>query len=577
MFGFLSGWIRPAPRRAPRKASLSLETLEDRAVPAQVSVVPLGREVDNATTFHSLAQAIPVAGPGGVVTIEPGAAFDPAGLTITQRGLTIQGNPNIPGSILPQITALSVQASDVTLANLNLGAVTVQGGAGGVRVLRSDVYSVVVNALPDVASSVVVSQNTISGFVTIAGAGRGDLVTDNTFASFSGTLLSLLGDNFSVVRSNHFQGAREGQTAINVVGGQGNYIEDNRIELHGTSASTLGIGVTVSGGPLGLLVRNNAIATGFGVGIGVNAQGGDWWAAVRVEGNDFHNNAVGVSYLGGGGGSVVVDLGGGSLGSLGGNNFRGFVTFGSPTAAAVVSQGPNFGVLSARANIFIGGGTNAASAVFAAPGSAGIDTSASLDLNRSYVQVLFNNLLGRTGTLDELDFWVQKLVSGPAGQTAVLNGILRSDEALTRIVADYYLRYLGRAADPAGTAYWVAALRGGMTLEAAQAGIVSSPEFLSNNDTDFVQALYRNFFARAGTAQELNFWYGKLPSLGLGGLALAFSQSTENRVLFTDQVYDRYLHRQASGIELTYWATSGTDLLTLLQNIFTTTDFYTRG
>src|SRR5262249_40629896 len=226
MFGFLSGWIRPAPRRVPRKPSLRLRTLEDRAVPAPVSVVPLGREVDNATTFHSLTQAIPVAGPGGVVTIEPGAAFDPAGVTITQRGLTIQGNPNIPGSILPRITAVDVQASDVTLANLNLGAVTVEAGASGVRVVRSDVYSVAVTAAPDVPSTAFISQNNISGFVTIAGVGRYDIVADNTFASFAGTLLSLVNDNFSVVRSNHFQGSLEGQTAINVVGGQGNYVED---------------------------------------------------------------------------------------------------------------------------------------------------------------------------------------------------------------------------------------------------------------------------------------------------------------------------------------------------------------
>ena len=72
-----------------------------------------------------------------------------------------------------------------------------------------------------------------------------------------------------------------------------------------------------------------------------------------VQGNDFHNNVIGVRYIGNGGSSINTDLGGGALGSLGGNNFRGFTATGTANSAAMVLAGVGTGaVLTARSNMF---------------------------------------------------------------------------------------------------------------------------------------------------------------------------------------------------------------------------------
>src|SRR5439155_3995641 len=76
---------------------------------------------------------------------------------------------------------------------------------------------------------------------------------------------------------------------------------------------------------------------------------------VKVEGNDFHFNQVGVDVPPGpGSGSVAgIDLGGGTLGSKGGNNFRSFSAAATTTSGAIVVSAPLVaGTISAQKNIF---------------------------------------------------------------------------------------------------------------------------------------------------------------------------------------------------------------------------------
>src|SRR5580692_1945018 len=98
-------------RRRPTK--LGIERLEDRTVPAAVSVVPLTTVANNSTTFYTLQDAMNTAGANGVITIEPGAIAD-YNDDITQNNLTIQGDPNVPSSILPAYN-ISIDANNVTL------------------------------------------------------------------------------------------------------------------------------------------------------------------------------------------------------------------------------------------------------------------------------------------------------------------------------------------------------------------------------------------------------------------------------------------------------------------------------
>ena len=95
--------------------------------------------------------------------------------------------------------------------------------------------------------------------------------------------------------------------------------------------------------------------------------------------------------------------------------------------------------------------------------------------NQGYVLGLYNQVLGRTPSADELNGWVNALNAGQS-RTAVAVSFLTSTEYRTDLVESDYSLYLGRAADSSGLAGWVSALQAGTTDQAVLAGILGSPE-----------------------------------------------------------------------------------------------------
>jgi len=73
---------------------------------------------------------------------------------------------------------------------------------------------------------------------------------------------------------------------------------------------------------------------------------------VLVQGNDFRNNLQGITVQGDGSTAGTIDLGGGPLGSSGGNNFQDFTTAtGTSWAIGLFYVSPSYTV-SARGNLF---------------------------------------------------------------------------------------------------------------------------------------------------------------------------------------------------------------------------------
>ncbi len=597
-------FVRSAP--TPRPVRLGLELLEGRLVPSTtsiaspttpsvapvtaVSVVPLSQGIDGATTFHRLQDAVNAVGSGSVITVEPGATADLGPITVNTSGLTITGDPNVPGSILPSYDIV-VDAPNVTLTRLNLGSVTIDADATGDAVTRSTVNTITITGDSGGAGNVLIDQDAITGSVSATGLVASPLlnvsVTNNTFNTMTpastSPIINLEDVTNAIVQNNNITGGGPApQIGIQVTRGLNNLIANNTIQLSGSDLNTDAI-VLENPGTNALTtvtVRNNTLATGQGSGLYINAFS-DVNMQASVQGNDFHNNAIGVEYLGSDLGPVSSDLGGGlnDVGSsLGGNDFRGYPQQGTATNAAIVLRNvATGGVLSAHLNIF-DNPTAASSAVVTATGSGTIDVGQALDTNRAFVQTLYNDMLGRTGTIAELNTWVATLTAGGAnGEADVLNGILRSTEALDRVIDQYYLEYLGRTADAAGQAYWVDQIQGGMTLAQVQAGFLSSPEFLSDNNSDYVQGLYRTFFDRTGSSTELAYWYTQLPTLGLTGVALAFSQSPENRTVEVTALFNEFLHRAPTASELAKWTAATGDFLTVEVNLLSSGGFYTNG
>jgi hypothetical protein len=599
------------PRRR-RHGLLGIETLEDRTVPASVTVVPLTTAANNSTTFFTLEDAIKAAGTNGTVTVEPGAIAD-FNIDITQSGLTVQGDPNVPSSILPGYN-ISIDANNVLLRNLNINFVSVNPGFNHLTVTHSTVNSIFISGGPSGNGGNVITQNYITSDITAIGntdlgLATNDVITNNTFASFSNSVVSVTSDNGAIIADNTINGGgsistdtagnsitKAPQTGITVNGGVNVKIANNNIQLagqNGTPAGTTGsfTGIVVgpfdpatAGLPAGTIVwaptvqvLNNTLSTGRGIGLAITAPTtptGDRDTQVLVQGNNFHNDLIGVSYTGNKGSSLTTDLGGGLLGSLGGNDFRGYTNHGTAAAAAIVLQGVDTSaVLTARSNMFTST-ASPANVVFAGAGN--IDVTAPLTNNQAFVQSLFNSFLGRTGTISELNFWASNL-NGANGQSTIVNGIVKSTESLNRIVNSMYLQYLGRSADSLGQAYWVSQIQAGASLESIQAGFISSAEFISSNNSDYIQGLYRTFLGRTGSSSELAYWYSQLPSMGLSGVALGFATSQENRRDFIAGVFRNDFHRAAAGSELTFWAGQNGDLLSIETQLLSTPEFFNNG
>jgi hypothetical protein len=588
-------------RRSDRmfqRPSLDLLTLEDRAVPASVTVLPIGQTANNVTTFLNLGAAITAAGSGGTVTIEPGAASSQTS-PITQSGITIQGDPNVPSSILPAFD-LTVNANAVTLKNLNLTSVQINSGIQNVTITRSTIGSITTDGGTGSGFDTI-TQNSITGEVSLGVPGTAgtpgstsDHVLNNTFAGFSLNMLLLEQDNGAIVQGNTFTGGggvtttgtpptlitNAPQTAITIESSTTVNVSNNVIRLPGNTVAAGSTGVytaiaiqasmttTTTGGVSSGSILNNVLSTGTtGTGLSISSQATDTNPDANtkflVQGNDFNNDAIGVNYIGSGGSTVGSDLGNGALMSLGGNNFRSFVAAATTTTGAIVASNlGNGAVLKAQANIF-GIGVGPSTVVFVPQptgGTATIDVGSPLTNNQAFVQTLYNSFLGRTGALTELNGWVSVLTGTGTntGQMAVAQGIAGSDAALTLIINAYYLKYLGRVSDSGGVQFWLSQIHAGTSLENVQAGFASSQEFISANNSDYVQGLYRTFFNRTGSSSELAFWYGQIQQPnGLNIVSQGFANSQENKMLFISNFFTSYLHRPASASDITFWSTQG--------------------
>ncbi len=554
-------------------------------MPASVFVVPYTVPLDG-THFHALAgNAMSAAGNGGTITIEPGVQPDPGPVSVFQTGVLIQGDPNIPGDILPSYD-LNITAPGVHLLNLHLGAVTIAAGYSGMTVQRSLVNSITETTAASGDGNNSITQDRITGSVSLSGNTGGtatnDVVTFNTFTGTAVRLLDVTNDTGLLIQSNTFVGEGDGQTAINL-GNSGTaaapvVIANNSITMSVGSNGRIGIGLN-GFTPTFVRVLNNTINTSsLGTGLFLNGTNSQDNLQAIVQGNDFHGNAVGVLYQGTATGRATInaDLGGGALGSLGGNDFRGFTVLGNSNVAAIwLLNTPATATLTARNNIF-GAAPNLViddSVSGAATGTGVIDVSAPLSAGRAFVQALYNDALGRSGTLAELDGW---LAIPNVNQAVIVNGILRSREALGRVVDGYYLQYLGRQSD-AGREGWINLLQSGVSAENVQAAFLSSPEFLGHIDTDYVQALYRLTLGRTGDAAELAGWYTVLPQLGLQGVAAAFTNSAEHRSQVVAGDFLTLLHRPASAAELSSLAGLPLDLLTLEAAVLSGPEFFANG
>jgi hypothetical protein len=401
-------------------------------------------------------------------------------------------------------------------------------------------------------------------------------------------------------------------TGITLSNCQNTQVIGNVINL----SATIATGIAISTGDLGpsstIIAGNqiNAGSTGTGISFTDSSLASAPILDAVVQGNDFHNDQIGVQLITGSiddrghridNGVVTVDLGGGSLGSLGGNDFRGFTAPATASSGAIVLTTFSSAqkVVTAQKESFAAG-VDPQSVVWDGTKSAGlpiIDESNNLTGNAAFVAALYADLLKRAGdtsSATDAGGLIAALNTGALTQAAAASALVHSAEALGVQVDGLYLKLLGRPSDPTGRAGFVSFLQHGGTVEQAIVLMVASPEYaaLNGSDAGFVQSLYTNLLGRAGSDAEVAGVQAVLPFVGRANSAAAFLRTTEFRTDMVDQFYNAtpaptsiaalfppLLHRPAPATtaEISGWVFSGLSLLDIETAFVSSSEFFVNG
>jgi hypothetical protein len=648
----MNSWFRRVLKsQCPRPSCRpSLEALEDRTLLNNRFVVPVGLTVDGATTFATLQDALSTPGlvQGNTIQIEPGST--PGTITATSplvANLTIAGDPAAPLSGIPQFTISGVFTESAaqagfTLQNVNVGFVdagalslnanaTITGSfltdlnstaqivitfAGTANNLTNSTFAAVTpvtTSMIDIATPAAGSANVISGDTFV------NSTTGSTFALldyFNGSAANVtdrvVGCTFT---GSHYSNGIVVEESVNGLSIQGNtfagafagisvtFSLSQNLQIIGNSinldAGGSGTGINVeengAGTMTGVIADNQVSTAGAGTGLSIGFSTGT--VALKVQGNDFHDNKIGV-FIGGPGSAASIDLGGGTQGSLGQNNFRSF-TFGTASSAAisVESVTGSQNSLSAQHNLFANGVTPA-NVVFDGSSTQVLNVAGALTGNAALVATLYNEILKRPADLSNpsgAGSWVNQLNSHSLTQAQVASAITHSTEALDAVVNGLYLRFLHRAADLPGQAADVQALQHGGTIEQIIINLVTSREFANDigSDAGFVESLYVGLLGRIASNGEVTGWLGLLSQLGRAAVANAILTSGEFRGDVVTQLYGAtpapavsvvsllppLLHRAVppAASEVNGWVSLNLDALTLETDFASGTEFFLNG
>jgi lysophospholipase L1-like esterase len=208
------------------------------------------------------------------------------------------------------------------------------------------------------------------------------------------------------------------------------------------------------------------------------------------------------------------------------------------------------------------------------------------DINQQFVQGLYQDALGRTGSAGELTYWEQLELTN--GTVAVVHNINNSSEAQSHLVASWYSTYLGRNPQPGEDQAFVNELQAGVAPERVLAQIVSSNEFFTHapqlisinsgtpSNQTYVTALFREFLQRTPSPAELqNYALRVVPAVGPEQAAEAILFSSEYRGDVVRAFYSTLLQRPTapSDAEVNGWTGSGMSLWWICDAIESTNEF----
>jgi hypothetical protein len=203
-------------------------------------------------------------------------------------------------------------------------------------------------------------------------------------------------------------------------------------------------------------------------------------------------------------------------------------------------------------------GSDQTDALFAQGYAEGLDSA-------NFVQLIFQGFLRRPADANALAAFGNALDAGTDSHASMVNALLSSAEFKLYVapVARLYLAAFLRVPDQPGLDNWVAFLRAGNSLQSAADAFVASQEFVNLygglSDSDYVSALYQNVLGRSADPAGLANWVALLHGgASRGQVLIGLSESPEAISRFAPSVrtflhYFTFLNAPPSTSEIDYW------------------------
>ncbi len=135
----------------------------------------------------------------------------------------------------------------------------------------------------------------------------------------------------------------------------------------------------------------------------------------------------------------------------------------------------------------------------------------------AFIDQLYNNILAREADAEGKAYWLDAIDSRSLSAVQATQVFLSSGEFATTItpLASLYYTTFNRAPDAAGLAFWAAALQAGSTFIAISESFMASAEYQALygglvDNSDFIDQVYSNSFARAADAEGHANWLAEL-------------------------------------------------------------------
>jgi hypothetical protein len=181
-------------------------------------------------------------------------------------------------------------------------------------------------------------------------------------------------------------------------------------------------------------------------------------------------------------------------------------------------------------------------------------TVGGMTANESYVDSLYQDLLGRPADPASLAAWSGLLGAGTDRGT-VVHGIEASAEYRADAITALYQNLLGRMPDQAGLASFVAQMGGGLSLDGVAQAIMSSDEYYQvrggGTPDGFVQAVYQDNLLRGPDANGESYFDGLLAQGDARSDVIhQVMVSPEAEQLVVRAAYNQFLHRDADAAGL---------------------------